>query len=110
MKIFRDDILKALNGEKIEGLVIGTFQGMGLKDKQNALNSIQGEVLDGEKLSFLHYRYEKPEDCHAFYLWTPTRVVFNSTEGIKAKNRDEPGSLPRNPRKCRPRLIEWLEV
>ncbi len=110
MKNFRDDIMRVVGGEAVEALVIGTFQGMGLKDTQNALHSIQGEVWGVEKLSFLSYLYEKPEDCHAFYLWTSTRVIFNSDKGIKAKNRDDSGSLPKNPRKCRPILIEWLEV
>ena len=106
MKNFRDDIMKVVNNEPVEALVIGTYQGMGLKDTQNALNSIQGEVWGVEKLSFLSYLYEKPEDCHAFYLWTSTRVIFNSTEGVKAVNRNESGTIPKNPKKCRPVMRE----
>lgn len=75
---FAQQIDEALDGEPVEGVVIGKF-GWGHEDRAVA---VEGKVISwGEARPLLDYIYDDGfggADCHAIWLWTPTRVMFVS--------------------------------
>lgn len=76
MANFLHDIEQALNGEVVEGIVLGTRGPLWGRDE--ALTDRQVRSWDEVKAQ-LDYEYDAGygcEDCHALWIWTPTRVLF----------------------------------
>ena len=75
---FADDILEAAGSEHIEAIAVGPCRGYSWSDEtDHALgpNPVSWEAA----FPVLNYDYDDGfggQDCHDFWAWTPTRVLF----------------------------------
>ena len=104
MKIkFTEAIERKLDGEPVEGVVLGDPQGV---PKRHARRAIYHRVLSWEEArKYLEYEIN-PDDfgnpgVHPIWLWTPTRVIFVMCyDGAICLD-----SVPRNPTDGNPHLV-----
>lgn len=96
-------IEKMADGEAIEGVVIGHFNGWGSDDDRERIPAdMRTVVLSWEDAKpHLSYTFDNGfggADCHPVYAWTKSWVIFiNEYDGATG-----PGRIPRNPVPCEP--------
>ncbi len=103
---FLEDIENVLKEEKVESVVIGSFGGWEWSNSTNEKipKKFRNKVLTwGEAKPLLDYEYDTGfggADCHAIYVWTPTKIIFVSEYDGSTRVT----SLPRNPIECNPSM------
>ena len=92
MANFKVDILKALNGEVIEAIVVGERDPWAEPRPENK-RKIQTWADVREQLDYEYDDGFGGPDCHAILVWTANRVIFVSEYDGSTCLR----SVPRNP-------------
>jgi hypothetical protein len=93
---FADDILEAAGAEPILAIAVGPKRGGWSFDNESD-HDLGNEPVDWERAKpVLSYSYDTGyggQDCHDFWAWTPTRVLFvHEYDGATSI-----ASAPRNP-------------
>jgi hypothetical protein len=103
VSIFWEDLMAEVGAEPVEGVVIGEMGWPGYGDNDEKVPAEKrGVVLDATEASHLlaypyGTGYGAPE-CHAVYVWTPTRVIYVT----QYDGSTNVSWLPRNPTECQP--------
>lgn len=111
MRNFREEIVEAAGGERIEGVVIGVYWDASdwgsdsLWDLCPAIPWDRREIVLSweEAAPLLEYEHDGgwgTADCHAIYAWTGARVLFvHEYDGSTHVHH-----VPRHPVACRPEM------
>lgn len=108
MSNFKADIEEELNGEPVEGIVVGRIYGWydGSEEEEKGFPSTLRDTLQSWDVvaPLLDYEYDSGyggQECHSIWLWTPTRVLFvHEYDGSTYV-----ASVPRHPTAGQPEAI-----